>query len=521
MLAVRGNDKWTLTAIRYAQRVTTEVHPRPTVSTSSDGPARPTAPPRADRALRSTFTANIALAVLAVITGVFSARLLHPAGEGELTAIQTWPMLLGTLAMLGLDSALVYFIARQPGKSRQFTSTATLIGLISSLIVGAAAWFALPYLLSAQQPSVISAARIFLLIGVIYALVGIPHGALRGAYSFTAWNLFRVAPGLAWLCILLTSWLAGHPSAIPLSRFYLCGTLLCGLPFLITVNRKLSGPLKPDVRFAPSMLRFGLPSALTSLPQSINLRFDQMLIIAFLPARSLGLYVIAVSWSGAVAPSLTAVGSVLFPHVSGEKDADRRGRALQTALQGGGLVALATSVPFMLLAPMGLPLVFGAGFAPSVPSALVLVPAGAVLAWAGIAEEGLRGLGRPGLVLAAEVVAAVVTVSVLPVLLHRYGIVGAAVASLLGYSTIATFTVVAISRSTNQRVRSLVIPTWPVAKSLTSRSVRLAAGWLRSENEHRLRGRHRSSARRSFRGRRRLRRHPGKPAGRHNLRGPG
>ena len=37
----------------------------------------------------------------------------------------------------------------------------------------------------------------------------------------------------------------------------------------------------------------------------------------------------------------------------------------------------------------------------------------------------------------AEVLAAVVTVATLPVLLSTYGTLGAAVASLLGYSTIA------------------------------------------------------------------------------------
>ena len=194
-------------------------------ATRVSGAARPVTQPRRtpDRALRSTFATNMALAVLAVATGVLAARLLGPAGEGELTAIQTWPLLLGTLAMLGLDSALVYFISRQPERGRQLTSTAVLIGLLSSLLVGAVAWFALPFLLSAQQPQVVSAARVFLLIGGIYAVVGIPHGSLRGAHSFTAWNLFRIAPGLAWLCILLTSWLLGHPNAIPLSRWYLSG----------------------------------------------------------------------------------------------------------------------------------------------------------------------------------------------------------------------------------------------------------------------------------------------------------
>ena len=461
-------------------------------ATRMGGVARPVTQPQRtpDVGLRSTLNTNVALAVLAAATGVLSARLLRPAGEGQLAAIQTWPILLGTLAMLGFDSALVYFSSRNPERGRQLTSTASLIGVLSSLAVGAVAWFALPFVLRAQPPQVVSAARVFLLIGAIYAVVGIPHGSLRGANSFTAWNLFRIAPGLAWLCILIISWFLGHPNAIPLSRWYLGGTLVCGLPFLVVVNRKLQGPLKPDARLVPEMLRYGLPSAITSIPLTINLRLDQLLIIGFLPARLLGLYVVAVSWSSGVAPLLQALGIVLFPHVSAERDTDRQGHLLATALQTGVLVAAVTSVPFMLLAPFGLPLVFGSSFAPSIPSALVLVPAGAILAWARIAEAGLQGLGRPTIVMIAEVVAAVVTLAALPVLLHTYGIFGAAVASLLGYSTIAVFAVAAIRSSTHQRIRSLVIPTWPVTKSLVVRSVSLFPGRHRSPGRHRLPGRH-------------------------------
>ena len=149
------------------------------------------------------------------------------------------------------------------------------------------------------------------------------------------------------------------------------------------------------LRVAPEMLRFGLPSALTSIPQTINLQFDQLLIIAFLPARSLGLYVVAVSWSSGVAPLLPPWGLSFFPMCRLNGTPSARGIMLATALQGGALVAVATSVPFMLLAPLGLPLIFGSSFAPSVPSALVLVPAGAILAWAGIAEAGTAGPRAP------------------------------------------------------------------------------------------------------------------------------
>jgi O-antigen/teichoic acid export membrane protein len=430
----------------------------------------------ANVALRSTVATNSALAALAVATGIIAPRLLGPSGEGQLAAIQTWPLLLGTLSMLGLDSALVYFIAREPERGKQLTSTAMLIGLLSSLLVGAIAWFALPFLLSAQQPDVISAARVFLLIGVLYAVVGIPLGSLRAAHSFATWNLFRLAPGLAWLCILCTSWIlkAAHP--IPLSRWYLAAILCCGLPVVIVVSRRLQGRPRPDPRSAGKLLRFGLPSAVTSLPQTINLRFDQLLIIAFLPARSLGFYVVAVAWSGGVAPLLSAIGAVLFPQVSAEPDMRRRGQLLATALQGGAVVAAVTSLPFILLAPVALPLVFGSRYAPSIPSALVLVPAGAILAWAGIAEEGLRGLGRPTIVLVAESVAAVVTLSSLPVLLHFFGIVGAAVASLLGYTTIAVFAASAISRSTQLPLRQLMVPSPAALKSMVLRGISMLPG---------------------------------------------
>ncbi len=421
---------------------------------------------------------------VAVATGVIAARVLGPTGEGELAAIQTWPMLLATIAMLGIPEALVFYISRTPERSGQFVSTAVTIAMASSLLVGVVAWVFLPDLLSAQRPSVIAAARVFLAIGPLYALVGIPHGALRGARLFVSWNVLRLFPNLVWLGVLISALVIGHGNAIVLSRLFLLGTAVTGFPALIIVRQRLRGKAVPDPHLAPSLLRFGLPSVLTTLPQTINLRLDQLLIVAFLPARSLGLYVVAVAWSGALAPLLSAVGSVLFPHVSAEHGAERQSQMLSTALQGGMVVAIAGCVVLMALAPLGVPLVFGSRFARAVPAAMVLVPAGAILAWAAVAKEGLRGLGRPTVVLIAEVLAAVVTVATLPVLLSRFGIVGASVASLLGYATVGVFTAVAISRIAHLPLRSLVVPTWSSTKSTVHRSISLLRGRRRGRDSN-------------------------------------
>jgi O-antigen/teichoic acid export membrane protein len=417
----------------------------------------------------------VTITAVGAATGLLAAHLLGPQGEGELAAIQTWPLLLASIAMLGLPEALTYFVARDRDHAKQFVGTGVLVALLSFLVIGSAAWLALPILLASQPADVVSAARVFVAVGVIYAVTGLPHGSLRGADRFVSWNLYRVAPGLAWLGILVGSAAAGHSNAIILSRWFLVGTAAAGIPFLFVVNRSLLGRWRPQKRLARRLLGFGVPSVVTTIPQTLNLRLDQLLIIAFLPSRSLGLYVVAVAWSGVISPLLAAVGSVLFPTVAAQADGARQAQMLRTTLQGAVLVAAVTTAALVALTPLVLPLLYGARFSPSVPAALFLAPAGAVLAWAGIAEEGLRGLGRPSAVLLAEGVGAAVTLGALPVALAADGITGAAVASLVGYSAVALTAAVIISHATDQTVRSLVVPTVGETKELALRTLRLLA----------------------------------------------
>jgi Na+-driven multidrug efflux pump len=68
-------------------------------------------------------------------------------------------------------------------------------------------------------------------------------------------------------------------------------------------------------------------------------------------------------------------------------------------------------------------------------------------------------LGAPRQVLAAELVALIATVLLLPLLLNRYQIVGAAIASLVSYSLACVLLVLLLARQTNLAWRCLVLPT--------------------------------------------------------------
>ena len=82
------------------------------------------------------------------------------------------------------------------------------------------------------------------------------------------------------------------------------------------------------------------------------------------------------------------------------------------------------------------------------------------------------------------------TLATLPILLHYYGIFGAAVASLLGYTATAGFCVYAIAQSTNLKVSNIVIPTLSAARLLIVR----AFGLLPTRHRQLIAGRHRRNS---------------------------
>jgi O-antigen/teichoic acid export membrane protein len=75
-----------------------------------------------------TATVNLVLAVLGMMSGVLAARLLGPHGRGELAAIQTWPGVIGTLAMLGMPEAIVYYSARDERGAGRYLGSAVIAG---------------------------------------------------------------------------------------------------------------------------------------------------------------------------------------------------------------------------------------------------------------------------------------------------------------------------------------------------------------------------------------------------------
>ncbi len=405
-----------------------------------------------------TAATNLAIAAIGFCTGIISARILGPHGRGELAAIQTTPSAIAALAMIGMPEALVYFCAQQPRQAGVYLGTATAVALAASVVLTAAAYLAMPWLVHAQAPAVIADARCYLLIATIYATTGMLYHPLRGCGDFRAWNGLRLMVPMAALGVLGTAYLADRMTPAFIAFGNLTSFALLFIPCAWVVRRRLRGPWLPDPAKVTPMLRFGFPCMLTTLPYLLNLRLDQMLMAALLPARDLGLYAVAVACSGAVSPLLNSIGVTLLPSVAAAGD---RGHAAQRMGKGVRMtvtLALLVCAGVGLAAPFAIPLLFGPRYRFSVSAALILIPAAGVLGVNLSLQESIRGLGRPYVALRAELIGLAVTAIFLIVTLKRLGIIGAALSSLLGYSAVNVALLTSARRIAGLSITALVVP---------------------------------------------------------------
>lgn len=388
-----------------------------------------------------------------------AARLLGPAARGELAAIQLFGSLFATFATLGLSEATTLYCARDPRNARNHVSSAILLSAIIGAPILFFSYLAIPYLLSAQTPIIIRTAQWYLLIVLYYIFFEFPHGAMRGIGDFALWSAFRYVAPAASLIALVVAWYTGriNPEFIALFGLTTLGVLSIPLAFYI-LARRVSGPLRPHPASWIPMLRFSVPLVGSTLPKQLNLRLDQMVMAFLMPPRLLGLYAVAAAWSTMTGPIFEGIGAFLFPHVASHDSADAQVHALVEITRLATPIALVQVVTFCVITPWGLTLVFGEAYRESISSALILIVAGAILYFGQLLEDGLRGLGRPLPILWAELGGLVITALALAVMLRPLSIAGAAISSLLGYTTVWSILISQIRSITGLTIAEILLP---------------------------------------------------------------
>ncbi len=393
--------------------------------------------------------------------GVLAARLLRPEALGVASVGLSVGWAVSIVANAGLNVSAIYYLGRRPDDRTRIVQAlvplagaaltlAMLVAVALAPIVGRTA-------LQAQGTgsvpwSLFVTAGLLAIATIAYEIAGATLLGINDRRSFVLGDIVRSIAILLAVVVLLVGPLRTATGYVAATALGVVGPAV----FLMLRVRSHTGTLAPrwDPGFARDAIRTGLKGQLGNILTFVNLRLDALLVPVFVSLDSAGVYFVATRVSEVVAQLSTAAAAMLFPHVAASTDrtstvtTQRAGRLTLTATLAAGAVIATVSAPL-------LGLVFGAGYRRGTWALVLLLGAMLPLGLGRILSADLKGRGRVGVVSIAAGIGAAVTVAADVALLPRWGIAGAAVASILAYGTTAGVLVGAFCRGTGARPSTL------------------------------------------------------------------
>jgi O-antigen/teichoic acid export membrane protein len=193
-----------------------------------------------------------------------------------------------------------------------------------------------------------------------------------------------------------------------------------------------------------AMLRFSGTIHLGNLTQFLNYRLGTFIIKFFTGTAAVGLYSISAVLGETLWLLSGSMASVLLPTIAGKHEKSKeiavKAAAATFAISIlGGIVAFLAG-PFLIL------LLFGDKFSGSIEPFLILIPGVVIFSITNILATYLTGAGRPGYNSAIAFISFIFTVIFDILLIPRYSISGAALASVISYTMSTIMTIVAFAR---------------------------------------------------------------------------
>ncbi|WP_028925034.1 lipopolysaccharide biosynthesis protein [Pseudonocardia acaciae] len=379
----------------------------------------------------------------AFLANLLAARVLEPSGRGELALLLQLAYFGSLGVVLGTDRSVVAVYAGSTARAVASTFLRLLTRPSMIALLGAAAVLSLPL-------RGLESWRLGLGLAALFVVVNSFARAARSVaiVAGLTWAFlgFEVATDVLLLAQL--GWLSLQPG--PGSSAWMAGYLVAGaLPALVWFvwsTRRRAEPAGDDA--APLRRARARREGLHLLPATIahngTLRLDRLVLVGLASTAALGHYAAVATMTELIAWPLMAYAD---SRLGVWRQAHDRGRlALRPVLVAAVGYAVVASIVTALAVRLLLVPLLGERYAPALPLVVPLVVASVVTGFSQLLITALTSVHRGRLSSAVEVVGLVVSVAAYVVLIGRFGALGAAYGSLIGYTTCLVLAGVLLAR---------------------------------------------------------------------------
>ena len=406
-----------------------------------------------------TLAVRLVMTAGSVVSGVIVARWLGAEGLGTIAVINVTIATAVQLGSMGLPSAGIYFIAKDPSRLAVAATSAMTSGLIVGVIFACAL---IPY--AAWQPDFFNSIPVNLL---AIAAISIPFQlltliglnvvlAVGDVERFNLLDLciqvFVVINALVALIVLRRGlWtLVSLNTAVSVAA----GLILSYVVLRLAHRARDGGRLAPKVSMLAAMVRYGMKFHVAIVAGALIVRADLLLVNYFRGTAEAGVYSVASQVALLLMLLPGVIATLLFPRVTAEQDVTG-----ETTLLVSRHAAFMMLLICLIAVPLSfvLPLLYGPAFVDAPIQLLILLPGVFLIGLESVLVQHFNALGMPSAIPLFWIATLAINIVLVLALVPGLGGRGAAVASSASYFLIFVLVAVYFQRKTNRSVAEMFL----------------------------------------------------------------
>lgn len=381
-----------------------------------------------------TFFSKVILLPLSIISSVIIARVLGPEGKGTIDWMIMLSSLSASFSSLAIGGGIIYLTRSEGWNLSKIISTSLIIAFIfgasSACLMGGLIKF---NVIPRHEAKFLSILLILILIPISLGVQYL-RSSLVAIDRFNEYNVISIIGGIfpPILTLLFVGFFdLGVSGAIAAFLFGQFAILILCLVILW-----ISGypPGTPDFSFLRPVLSYGVKSHIGTIIQKLNLRLDHLVLGFLFTSSVFGWYSLAIRLVEFLNWIPDSIGLVLFPTVASMDNE----KAAETTAKLMRIDFLIVAVSGTLLAFISKPLIiilYGREFLPSFTPLLVSIPGAIALSVVKIITKYFAGIGKPEISTICTMAGFVSGGVAIYPFTKLWGMVGAALASNIGYFT--------------------------------------------------------------------------------------
>lgn len=391
------------------------------------------------------------------IISIMTARFLGPTGQGIITAVFVFPLLIVSLADMGIRQSTAYFIGTNKFKLNNIISSVSFLWIITSFIsvILVSLYF---YFGPSNKYS-----WLILLLAIIFVPLNLieqySKGIMQGRNQISTINIAQlVRLGSNFIALIILVWILDL-GVLGATIAHIVFAVSVAIYYLLKIKRYGKLHFRPVKPIPEILFKRGFSFALVLFIINLNYKISVIMLDFMVSPTEIGIYSVGSKTAELLWQIPSAIGMVLFSKSAVTKNQLDSVKRSITILRIIMPVILLISLAISIFAPFIIGIFFGEEFLSAGNVLRLMLPGICLITISKVLHPDLAGRGYPLYALKVFLTTLVINVIINFVLIPSYGIYGAAISSTISYSIAGLWFGQVYAKKENIKMRDLLFIT--------------------------------------------------------------